>query len=205
MRGGARATSSGGGRSKSGELIVADSESKDVQHTRVVKRVPIEQRWSPDNLEWITAAPWNMGQGDAEASGDRVQLDVRSGPGRRLIDEEKRNIVTDGAEKSVHPAHLWKRDFEKHGFTDRCPGCSSILRGISLQPHSKECRQRVEEALASGARLRAPKSACGSRPSLWKEKISRSGGGCGSWRAGRWWRAIRRSWRSSSRTTGRST
>ena len=43
-----------GVRSRSGELIVVDGESKEVKCVRTVKRIPEEQRWDPNNLEWIT-------------------------------------------------------------------------------------------------------------------------------------------------------
>ena len=50
--------------------------------------------------------------------------------------------------------HLKKADFDKHGYTDRCPGCSAILRGLHVQPHTLECRQRLEEVLTSDVRVR---------------------------------------------------
>lgn len=46
-------------RAKSGELIVVDGETKELEYTRVVKRVLEEQRWSVDNLEWVTKAVWS--------------------------------------------------------------------------------------------------------------------------------------------------
>lgn len=143
-----------GVRSKSGEVVVADSETREIHYTRTVRRVPREQRWVAENIALVTVVPWNRGKDDPEADGYQPYFDVRSGPGRRLTDEDKKSIATDDAERTVHPAHLWKRHFEKHGFTDRCSGCSSILRGISLQPHSRECRKIMEDALASDARIK---------------------------------------------------
>ena len=40
-----------GVKSRSGELIVVDGESKEVKCVRTVKRIPAEQRWGPNHLE----------------------------------------------------------------------------------------------------------------------------------------------------------
>ena len=143
-----------GVRAKSGELIVADCESKEVKYVRTVKRIPEEQRWDAKNLEWISVVPWNRGPNDKDADGDLPEFDVRKGPGRQLTEEEKQDIATSVVPKIIHRAHLRKADFDKHGYTDRCPGCSAILRGLHVQPHTPECRQRLEEVLTSDVRVR---------------------------------------------------
>ena len=146
-----------GVRSRSNELIVVDEESKELKYVRTVKRVPEEQRWNPDNLEWVTMVPWNKGGGDKEADGDLPEFDVKKGPGRRLTEEEKREIATNEVPKIVHKAHLRRTDFDKHGYTDRCPGCSAILRGLHVQPHSQACRERMEAALGTDIRIKNAK------------------------------------------------
>ena len=42
-----------GVRSTSGELIVADQETKSIKYTRTVRRVPLRDRWSSDTLQWV--------------------------------------------------------------------------------------------------------------------------------------------------------
>ena len=143
-----------GVRAKSGELIVADCESMEVKYVRTVKRIPEEQRWDAKNLEWISVLPWNRGPNDKDADGDLPEFDVRKGPGRQLTEEEKQDIATSVVPKIIHRAHLRKADFDKLGHTDRCPGCSAILRGLHVQPHTPECRQRLEEMLTSDVRVR---------------------------------------------------
>ena len=86
---------------------------------------------------------------DKDADGDLPEFDVR-----KLTEEEKQDIATSVVAKIIHRAHLRKADFDKHGCTDRCPGCSAILRGLHVQPHTPECRQRLEELLTSDARVR---------------------------------------------------
>ena len=129
-----------GVRSTSGELIGADQETKSIKYTRTVRRVLLKERWSSDNLQWVATVPWNKGIGDKEADGDMPEFDVKASPGRNLTEEEKADIMSTKAPRIVHRAHLRKTDFEKHGFTDRCPGCSAILRGLNTQPHSEQCR-----------------------------------------------------------------
>ena len=127
-----------GVKSTSGELIVTDHETKSIKYTGTVRRVPLKERWSSDNLQWVATVPWNKGNGDKEADGDMPELDVKAGPGRNLTKEEKADIMSSEAPRIVHSAHLRKSDFEKHGFTERCPGCSAILRGLDTQPRSEQ-------------------------------------------------------------------
>ena len=75
-----------------------------------------------------------------EADGDLPEFDVKKGPGRQLTEEEKQDIMRDEAPQIIHRAHLRKSDFDKHGYTDRCQGCSAILRGLHVQPRTAECR-----------------------------------------------------------------
>ena len=145
-----------GVRAKSGELIVAD-EAQGIVHARTVKRVPEGERWSANNLQWVKTVPWNKGEGDREADGLLPEYDVKAGPGRQLTSEEKEDIKTSQAPKIVHRAHLRKDDFEMHGYTDRCPGCSAILRGLKTQPHTAQCRSRMEQKLEKDVRIRNAK------------------------------------------------
>ena len=66
--------------------------------------------------------------------------------------------MRDEARRIIHRAHLRKADFDKHGYTDRCLGCSAILRGLHVQPHSAECRNRMETALSSDIREKNAKA-----------------------------------------------
>ena len=120
---------------------------------RTVKRIPEAVRWDAKNLELVTRVPWNRGNADKNADGDFPEFDVKKGPGRQLTEEEQRGIVTSEAPRIIHKAHLRKDDFEKHGFTDRCPGCSSLLRGLQVQPHSVGCRARMDKLLEKDVRI----------------------------------------------------
>ena len=142
-----------GVRAKSNELIIMDEDTKELKYVRTVRRIPEAVRWDAKNLELVTRVPWNRGNADKNADGDVPEFDVKKGPGRQLTEEEQRGIMTSEAPRIIHKAHLRKDDFEKHGFTDRCPGCSSLLRGLQVQPHSVGCRARMDKLLEDDVRI----------------------------------------------------
>lgn len=84
-----------------------------------------------DNLEWVSVVPWSKGNNDHQADGDLPEIDAKQGPGRALTEDEVKKIKTNDGLNDVHPVHLGKKDFERHVYTDRCQGCSSILREYS--------------------------------------------------------------------------
>ena len=136
-----------GVRAKSNELIIVDQETKNIKYVRTVRRVPLEQRWSADNLEWVRGVPWNRGKEDDDADGDVPEFNVTQGPGRRLTQGEMEEMATQETPSIVHRAHLTKKDFDKFGFTDRCPGCSAIIRGLRVHPACRALPKKVGETL----------------------------------------------------------
>jgi hypothetical protein len=98
-----------------------------------------------------------MRKEDNEADGDLPEFDVKKGPGRQLTKEEKTDIQINVAPNITHRAHLRRDDFDKHGYTDRCPICSALLRGLHAQPHTAECRARLENALGNDVRIKNAK------------------------------------------------
>ena len=147
-----------GVRVRSSELIVFDQDTKEVKTVRTVRRVPEEQRWSADNLAWVQSVPWNAGQGDAEADGELPEFDVKHGPGRRLTPGEVEEVQTKENLDIVHRAHLRRADFDRFGFTDRCAGCSAMIRGLKPQPHVEHCRRRMESLLEDDSRIKNAKA-----------------------------------------------
>ena len=51
-----------------------------------------------------------------------------------------------------HRTHRFRKDFAKHGYTDRCPGCSALYRDMRPQPHSEACRLRMDQCMKNHAR-----------------------------------------------------
>ena len=117
----------------------------------------------------MTAVPWNRGREDDKADGELPEFDVKQGPGRRLSPEEVEEVATEVVPKLVHKAHLRKTDFEKYGFTDRCGGCSAIIRGLHIQPHTWQCRERMEKHLENDLRVKNAKIRLGERNRKIKE------------------------------------
>ena len=62
-----------------------------------------------------------------------------------------------------------KTDFEKFGYTDRCGGCSAMLRGIYPQPHAQHCRRRMEKHLEDDVRVKNAKERLKERKKLQDE------------------------------------
>ena len=57
-----------GVRPRSGELLVATRTG--IRKTRSVLRIPEEERWTKDTLEWVKYVPWHRTEDDPEADGD---------------------------------------------------------------------------------------------------------------------------------------
>jgi hypothetical protein len=159
-----------GVRVKSNELIVVDAESKGLVYVRTVRRIPEEQRWDAKNLELVSMVPWNRGTEDREADGDVPEFDVKAGPGRRLTTGEVEEIATRVDKHIVHRAHLKKSDFQQFGFTDRCPGCSAMIRGLHAQPHAEHCRRRLEKLLEGDLRIKNAKARLREKGKLVREE-----------------------------------
>ena len=102
-------------------------------------------------MEWIRYFPWNLGAHDRLAEGAGHLHDVRSSPGVRLGPEDLEAVLM--RQTSVpHRTHRFIKDFEEHGYTDRCPGCSSLLRQMAPQPHSEACRLRMDTCMEQASR-----------------------------------------------------
>ena len=51
--------------------------------------------------------------------------------------------------------YISRENLKEFGFTARCPGCMSLLRGTARQAHTKSCRRRIEEELKGTAKAHA--------------------------------------------------
>ena len=124
------------------ELIVGDERGAWV--TRTVKRKPEEERWQRGSSKKIVGVPWRKNDEDEKADGEEMKTEVT------IMDKEYRERVEEQGEdhrRVPRRAYLTKGDFEEYGFTMRCPGCISILKGTTRQAHSEHCRRRMETEL----------------------------------------------------------
>ena len=79
------------------------------------------------------------------------------------MDKDYRERVREEAAEETVPRRMfiYKRDVEEHGYTTRCPGCVSILRGTARQEHTAECRRRLEKELGMTERAKRAKKKVG--------------------------------------------
>ena len=104
-----------GVRRKSGEVWIAIKDR--ILGARSIKRIPKEERWSKDNLEWVTRVPWNRYRDAGDADGalpEGVPVEARSS--EPAGDLGPRVVV-----QTRHPAprefQIRKEDAEKFGYT----------------------------------------------------------------------------------------
>ena len=104
-----------------------------------MRRKTLEERWDPTALELARAVPW-MTDG-SEGDGDDLKTEVP------IMDKDYNWKIRDEASGEVVPRRMYIKnsDVEEHGYTVRCPGCISILKGTARQEHSDACRRRLEK------------------------------------------------------------
>ncbi len=116
-------------------MIVGDGQG--IWKTRSVHRKPLGDRWDPKTIELVRFPPWRTSDDDPNMDGELpavIQIPVQ----RKEVQEELVN---------PRRTYLSKEDFEKLGYSGKCPGCRSILKGTARQGHSEECRKRMEKEL----------------------------------------------------------
>jgi hypothetical protein len=144
-----------GVRRASGEVWVATREG--LRSARAVRRIPLEERWCEDCIEWVKNVPWNKDKEDAGADGEIPEEKLEDGIEERSGGVELKGLVfVDGA-KIPREFQIKLADAEKHGFTRGCGGCSSWHRGLARQPHTEPCRKRFEQLLKDEARVKNAK------------------------------------------------
>lgn len=118
---------------RSEEVIVGTPEG--VTLARSVRRNPEERKWNAEMVRGLRGTPLDVkGQDFEEDDINPEDMSHEKGEGH----EEKarsRNF------------HIRRQDLDKHGPTDGCPGCSSLLRGQCRALHLEACRRRFEEEM----------------------------------------------------------
>ena len=68
------------------------------------------------------------GRTDEVTDGKATSFDFKKGLGARMAREDVEEVASKSPSGiAPHHAHIHTADVEKHGYTDRCPGCSTIL------------------------------------------------------------------------------
>ena len=130
---------------RTGEQWIATTEG--ICKTSAIRRVGGHRRWDAEGLLKVKGVPWDHIQKDTEPGEVRVRfLDPALLPKPTIVQEE-------GTRR--RRARMNREDFYKHGFSEGCQGCRSIIANGDARPHTEACRARMEEALRDTAEGRA--------------------------------------------------
>jgi hypothetical protein len=108
-------------RNRSGEIWVSTRKGK-IEKVRTVKRIPVEDRWGKDNVDWVRRVMWNKYHVDEFQDGALLEgwdLEVEVGDSESGNQEESRGDGTKGRLYVQEPVprdfYLKKEDVMKHG------------------------------------------------------------------------------------------
>ena len=110
----------------SNQLIVVNEDG--VEKVRSIRRLPVQKRWSEDNLNWEKWVPWRRHRGTEGADGDLPEGVPEEEKGQAR--ETGRTIFIETKEKPPREFYITKKDAERYGYTRGCGGCSSWFRGL---------------------------------------------------------------------------
>lgn len=125
-----------GHRAASGESIVGGPNG--IVKSRTIKRKPEAERWDLTNEKHVSGVPWRISEDDPEQDGlmaSSVRMEV----------EAQRHEPSAETVPIPRRVHLTKEDFAEFGYTSKCQGCKSLLRGTARQGHTEQCRKRMED------------------------------------------------------------
>ena len=114
-------------RQTNGHVVHGD---EGVEEAWTIRRKPSGERWNKEGLEAVKGTP------------GRIQ--VQEGQRRRVTFAEGERAP----EVKGRRTYFKDQDFEKHGYTEGCPGCASRgKKGLRMKGHTEECRKRLEGEL----------------------------------------------------------
>ena len=129
-------------RTVSGEQYVGTSDG--TFKVRTVKRFPPNKRFNIDLLNSIKGTPWDLAGFQVPELPVELQLQpIPADSIPRVIDLE--------SETEVRDFKIMKRNLEKHGFTEGCPGCDAAKNNTQQRPHTTDCRNRMRNAMFKDA------------------------------------------------------
>ena len=129
-----------GVRYSSGEYLIATEEG--VRKVRGIRRLGTdEERWDKKRLETMKGTPWEPIPG-------REGIDFKS---RISMDHEgiqERPIHGEDKDSSLRRCKIFKKDFEKYGYTTGCRGCEALISNATRAiNHNEACRRKMENYL----------------------------------------------------------
>ena len=100
-------------------------------------------------MELALAVPWGKSEDDPKMGGKRLKSEVVT------VDKYREKLETEEHVPLPKRVYRSRENVGEFGFTARCPGCVSLLRGTARQAHTENCRRRIEEELKSTAKADA--------------------------------------------------
>ena len=128
---------------RSGEHLVATE--KGVYKVSSVVRRAEDKRWSPELIEKIRGTPKEPVPGSGKSNLVAYSKNKENSDKERV--EYVRREIPD--EPEVRPNYIFKKDIDKYGATEECPGCRALLNPNSKYraKHTQECRDRIDGLL----------------------------------------------------------
>ena len=96
------------------------------------------------------AVPWRKNEDDPKMDGERFKSEVIV-----MGKEYKKSWRQKSMSRSRRECTFHVKNWGNFGFTARCPGCMSLLRGTARQAQTENCRRRIEEELRGTAKAHA--------------------------------------------------
>ena len=131
-----------GYRSQSGEYMIANKDG--TYKTRTIKRVPFEDRWGNDHINYVLGTPWcPMGtEGPDNELMPAVQIKMKE----PMVEVEKPKCREDWA--IPRRMYISKKDVAEHGATAGCPGCHAVIMKKNPVGHNEECRKIIQDKIS---------------------------------------------------------
>ena len=108
-----------------------------------VRRKPLQERWSADQLAQMSGSPKQTVPGQAYR-----RIPAYS---KKFSSDRPEGEYVEQPTPSMPITRNWKfykRDIDEHGPTEGCPGCRAIIKGLSTRAaHTPECRIRLQSLL----------------------------------------------------------
>ena len=127
------------------ETLIGTPEGVITAHS--VRRLPKDMRWDKEQVLAVVGTPEEPTPGKVSSQPPiSIRVDVESNvpPSEPVPRYEP--------EATLRAAPVYKKDYERFGYTEGCGGCRGMQSGFDRSTHhSKSCRQRMERLLKEDA------------------------------------------------------
>ena len=124
----------------SSEALVGTKDG--VARARATRRKPEGERWDAEAITEMKGTPARPGILPGIHILISINIDQDNADGHPI------EVTARQEEKRARRVYLKAEDFELHGYTEGCDGCSRLKTGgMDARPHTETCRTRIEEEL----------------------------------------------------------